>query len=55
LAADDEQRAVEELVDVEDDRNARRAPSFRAGDQSASAEGAFHTEGLKPVDGTSIS
>jgi hypothetical protein len=25
------------------------------GDQSASAEGAFHTEGLKPVDATSIS
>jgi hypothetical protein len=27
---------------------------FRAGDQSASAEGAFHTEGLKPVDAISI-
>jgi hypothetical protein len=35
---------------VRADRKARRAPSFRAGDQSASAEGAFHTEGLKPVD-----
>jgi hypothetical protein len=37
------------------DRKARRAPSFRAGHQSASAEGAFHTEGLKPVHATSIS
>jgi hypothetical protein len=31
------------------------APSFRAGDQGASAEAAFHTEGLEPVDATRIS